>query len=213
MVNQALRLNLAMSTKAQAAEAIADSDGDNALVRRARTGDFGAFERLFERHRALVYRFAYQMVPRRDEAEDVTQEVFLRAYQNLEKYRDEAKFTTWLLRIATNLCTDKARMSQRRQALEQQEAAGALDWMTQGSFDDPISNLEGERRLAALRRALNALPPHHRTMIVLRDIEERDYQDIAAIVGCSVGGAKLRVLRARRALRDRVAPLLEGGRP
>ncbi|HTQ08461.1 MAG TPA: sigma-70 family RNA polymerase sigma factor, partial [Fimbriimonadaceae bacterium] len=91
-----------------------DLDSDAALVRRARDGEFDAFELLFERHRTLVYRFAYQMVPRRDDAEDIVQEAFVRAYQNLERYRDEAKFTTWLLRIVTNLCTDQARMSQRR---------------------------------------------------------------------------------------------------
>jgi RNA polymerase sigma-70 factor (ECF subfamily) len=183
-------------------------DSDVALVRRAREGDYNAFEQLFERHRALVYRFAYQMTSRRDDAEDVVQEAFVRAYQNLHRYRDEAKFTTWLLRIVTNLCTDQARMSQRRTALEQQEAMGALDWMTIGEQHDPVQNLEDDRRKVALRKALNALPVHHRSVIILRDIEEREYPDIAAILGCTVGGAKLRVLRARRALRDRIAPLI-----
>jgi RNA polymerase sigma-70 factor, ECF subfamily len=183
-------------------------DTDVALVRRAREGDFDAFELLFERYRTLVFRFAYQMVPRRDDAEDIVQEAFVRAYQNLHKYRDEAKFTTWLLRIVTNLCTDQARMSQRRQALEQQEAAGALTWMTSGEIEDPVNNLEEDRRKHALRRALAALPAHHRSVIVLRDLEERDYNDIAEILGCTVGGAKLRVLRARRALRDRMAPFI-----
>jgi len=185
-----------------------DLDSDVALVRRARDGDYGAFELLFERHRSLVYRFAYQMTSRRDDAEDVVQEAFVRAYQNMHRYRDEAKFTTWLLRIVTNLCTDQARMSQRRTALEQQEAVGALDWMTIGDVDDPVQNLEEDRRKKALRKALNALPNHHRSVIVLRDIEEREYPEIAQILGCTIGGAKLRVLRARRALRDRIAPLL-----
>jgi RNA polymerase sigma-70 factor (ECF subfamily) len=185
------------------------TETDAVLVQRARDGEYAAFEALFERHRTLVYRFAYQMTGKRDDAEDMVQEAFVRAYQHLARYRDEAKFTTWLLRIVTNLCTDQARMSNRRNALEQQEAAGALDWMTLGSHDDPVENLEGDRRKLALRKALAALPLHHRTMIVLRDLEERDYPDIAAIVGCTVGGAKLRVLRARRALRDRIAPLLE----
>jgi len=183
-------------------------DTDVSLVRRARGGDYGAFEQLFERHRDLVYRFAYQMTSRRDDAEDIVQEAFVRAYQNLHRYRDEAKFTTWLLRIVTNLCTDQARMSQRRTALEQQEAVGALDWMTIGDIDDPVQNLEEDRRKKALKRALNALPDHHRSIIILRDIEEREYPDIATILGCTIGGAKLRVLRARRALRDRIAPLL-----
>jgi len=183
-------------------------DGDLTLVKRARDGEFGAFQVLFERYRTLVYRFAYQMTSSRDDAEDIVQEAFVRAYQNLHRYRDEAKFTTWVLRIVTNLCTDRARSSQRRTVLEQQEAAGALDWMTLGAPEDPVGNLEQDRRKLALRRALNALPVHHRMMIVLRDIEEKEYPEIAAVVGCTIGGAKLRVLRARRALKDRVAPLL-----
>jgi RNA polymerase sigma-70 factor (ECF subfamily) len=181
---------------------------DYALVRRARDGDYEAFEQLFDRHRLLVYRFAYQMVHRRDDAEDIVQEAFVRAYQNLHKYRDEAKFTTWLLRIVTNLCTDQARMRNRRDALEQQESAGALTWMTQIEGPDPVEELETDRRRIALRKALNALPVHHRTMIILRDLEEREYPEIAQILGCTVGGAKLRVLRARRALKERIAPLL-----
>lgn len=186
-----------------------EADSDELLVRAAREGQYGAFEQLFHRHRNLVFRFAFQMCQRRDDAEDMVQEVFVRAYQNLHRYRDEAKFTTWLLRIATNLATDRARMYQRRTHLEQQEAAGALTWMTIGETDDPVERLTDEFRNEALARALKALPDHHRNMLVLRDLEGREYSEIAQIVGCTVGGAKLRVLRARRALRDRLEPLLE----
>lgn len=203
-----MRINSGLPARGTTSDLPWEADSDAALVRAAKAGNFAAFERLFERYRTLVYRFVYQMMPRRDDAEDVVQEVFVRAYQNLRRYRDEAKFTTWVLRIAANYCTDRARMDQRRNTLEQSEAKGALAWMTVGEFDDPIRNLEQERRKDALRRALQALPIHHRTVLVLRDLEERDYEEVAAIVGCSVGGAKLRVLRARRALRERLAPLL-----
>ena len=184
-------------------------ESDAVLVGQARNGDYRAFELLFERHRLLVYRFAYGMTNRRDDAEDVVQEAFIRAYQNLHRYRDEAKFTTWVLRIVTNLCTDRARSGNRRTFLEQQEAAQGLDWMTLGNPEDPVENLEEDRRVDALRRALAALPAHHRSVIVLRDLEGREYSEIGQVLNCTVGGAKLRVLRARRALRDRVAPLLE----
>jgi len=184
-------------------------ESDAVLVRQARDGEYRAFELLFERHRLLVYRFAYQMTNSRDDAEDVVQEAFVRAYQNLHRYRDEAKFTTWILRIVTNLCTDRARSGNRRTALEQQEATRGLDWMTIGNTEDPIENLEGDRRVDAIKRALAALPTHHRSVIVLRDLEGREYPEIAQVLNCTVGGAKLRVLRARRALRDRVAPFLE----
>jgi RNA polymerase sigma-70 factor (ECF subfamily) len=187
-----------------------DRNSDEALVQQAREGDFDAFEKLFERHRSLVYRFAYQVVGKRDDAEDIVQDVFVKAYQNLHRYRDEAKFTTWLLRITTNLSTDRVRMSQRRHALEQQEAEGALAWMMNSVPDDanPVENLERERRAQLLRQAIEELPEHHRQVIVMRDLQELEYSDMAALLNTTVGGAKLRVLRARRALRDKLAPVL-----
>lgn len=208
MIWESLRLNSNMHVKSRPAENILETDSDETLVRFARAGNFAAFEKLFDRHRLLVYRYAYQICPRRDDAEDIVQEVFVRAYQNLHRYRVEAKFTTWLLRIATNLGTDRARMATRRYNLEQQEAAGSLSWMTRDVEENPIENLESERRTQTIREALMQLPVHHRNCIVLRDLEEKDYPDIAAILGCSVGGAKLRVLRARRALRDKLGPML-----
>ncbi|MFM9873535.1 MAG: RNA polymerase sigma factor [Fimbriimonadaceae bacterium] len=200
-----------MSDRSKVLPAGLDPESDEALVWKAREGDFSAFEKLFERHRDLVYRYAYQMAPRRDDAEDIVQEAFIKAYQNLKRYRDEAKFTTWLLRITANLGTDRARMHNRRKNLEEREAAGSLTWMTVGNYsEDPIDNMEQEQRRALLREAISALPDHHKNAIVFRDIQEMEYDDIAAFFGCSVGGAKLRVLRARRALRDRLAPMLEG---
>jgi len=202
------RKRILMGNPTETSGASFESDSDEMLVMLAKRGDYTAFEKLFLRHRMLVYRFSYNMVHSRDDAEDMVQEVFVRAYQNIERYRDEAKFTTWLLRIASNLGADRARMSTRRSHLEKQEAQGALTWMTIGDTDDPVENLHQDQRKVALRKALEALPDHHRMAIILRDLEEREYSDIASILGCTVGGAKLRVLRARRALRDRIEPLL-----
>ena len=181
---------------------------DEELVFLVRRGDYTAFETLYERHRTTVYRFVYQMVPRRDDAEDIVQEAFVRAYQNIDRYRDQARFTTWLLRISANLSTDFCRTMSRRQSLEQKEANAALDWMTIGKVEDPIYNLEQDRTHLALRAAIMALPSNHRIAFVLRDVESKGYSEIAEILGCSVGGAKLRVLRARRALRTKLVPLI-----
>jgi RNA polymerase sigma-70 factor (ECF subfamily) len=209
MASFALTISKKMITPANSRVQDSNLESDEALVVRAKAGDRTAFESLFLRHRDLVYRFSFNMVRKRDDAEDIVQDVFVRAYNNLDRYRDEAKFSTWLLRIASNLCTDKARMHNRRNTLEQQEAKGALGWMTENENEDPIENLEGDRRIELLKKALMALPEHHRSMIVMRDIEEKEYSDIAEICGTTVGGAKLRVLRARRALRDRMEPLLK----
>jgi RNA polymerase sigma-70 factor (ECF subfamily) len=196
-----------------AAHGIRVTDSDDDLIRAARDGDYASFERLYEAHRNTVYRFAYQMTHSRDEAEDITQEAFVRAFQNLHRFREQAKFTTWILRIVTNLCTDRARMSTRRTNLEQKEATGGLEWMTIGKVVDPNEDMEEDRRAALVRKAVLALPTHHRNVILLRDFEEKEYTEIAEILGCTVGGAKLRVLRARRALRDRLEPLLRDQEP
>jgi RNA polymerase sigma-70 factor (ECF subfamily) len=200
-----------MKQTTQAASArISGAETDNELVRLAKEGSQEAFAMLFERHRTQVYRFAYQMCPRRDDAEDIVQETFVRALKNLSRYRDEAKFTTWILRIATNYATDRARMRQRRTRLAQQEAGGALSWMTTGSDTlEAEENLLQSARIQVLRQAIEALPEHHKRMIIMRDIEEMEYADIAEICQTTTGGAKLRVLRARRALRDKLAPLME----
>ncbi len=190
------------------AQAVHLPERDEALVAAAREGDYSAFEKLYELHRNTVYRFAFQMTRSRDEAEDIAQEAFVRAFQNLHRFRKEAKFTTWILRITTNLCTDRARMGTRRTNLEQQEATGGLEWMTVGNVVNPVEELEEERRAKLVRKAVQALPAHHRGVLILRDFEEKDYKEIAEILKCTVGGAKLRVLRARRALRDRLEPLL-----
>lgn len=188
----------------RAALAVTDAD----LVEKARGGDFSAYETLFERHRNLVFRFVYQMCRRQDDAEDLTQEVFVRALQNLHRYRDQAKFTTWLLRIASNLATDRARSLNRRAALEAEQASDGLAWMTLDRSEDPVENLETERFRASVEAAMMQLKPHQREIIVMRDVEQLPYVEIAEILGCSEGGAKLRALRARKALRDQVSKLL-----
>lgn len=182
---------------------------DDALIQAAREGDFAAFEVLYQRHRLAVYRFIYQMVHKQDDAEDITQEAFVRAFHNLHRFREQARFSTWITRIAMNLCTDRVRMAQRRASLEQKEAQGALEWMTMsGVSPNPVEEMERNRTAALVREAVMALPSHHRTAIILRDFEGKEYDEIGEVFGCSTGGAKLRVLRARRALKARLAPLL-----
>ncbi|HAY14583.1 MAG TPA: sigma-70 family RNA polymerase sigma factor [Fimbriimonadaceae bacterium] len=205
----AIRLDMPPRSASSEPEHLRAVDDDIALVLRAKRGDEVAIGLLFNKHRDLVYRFVLNMVRNRDEAEDITQEAFVRAFRNIDKYQDRAKFTTWLLRIATNLCTDRARMTQRRTVLEQEQVGDGLRWMTEGSTEDPNENLLQDHRREILRQALESLSEANRALIVMRDIEEMEYADIAATLGCTVGGAKLRVLRARRALRDRILPLME----
>lgn len=185
------------------------AESDERLVVRARAGEEPALEELFYRYRQPVFRFVMRMVNSKDDAEDVTQDVFIRVYEHLKSFREECRFSTWILRIAANLCTDRARSRQRQTQLLQQEATDRLEWMTHPHAPDPVELAHGDQVSATVRRALNALPDHHKMMIVLRDLEERQYEEIAEMLGCTIGGAKLRVLRARRALKARLTPLLE----
>ncbi len=181
---------------------------DEQLVLRAREGDSAALEELFLRYRQPVFRLVYRSVRNTDEAEDITQEVFIKAFERLHTFREQSRFSTWLMRIALNMCTDHARMQKRRQELLQKEAAGKLAWMTHPDPPDPDEVVRDSAIREAFHQALAQLPDAQRQLIVMRDLEEMEYEEMAQILGCTVGGVKLRVLRARRALKAKLEPLL-----
>jgi RNA polymerase sigma-70 factor (ECF subfamily) len=133
--------------------------------------------------------------------------VFLKAFERLHTFREQSRFSTWLMRIALNLCTDRARMRQRRQELLEREAEHKLAW-SHPSAPDPMETAQQNAFHEAFYAALYQLPEHHRQLIILRDLEEMDYESIAQILGTSVGAVKLRVMRARRAFKTKLEPLL-----
>lgn len=181
---------------------------DEQLVLRAREGDSAALEELFLRYRQPVFRLVYRSVRNADDAEDITQEVFIKAFERLHTFREQSRFSTWLMRIALNLCTDHARMQKRRQELLQREAAGKLAWMTHPEPPDPDEVVRESTIQEVFHQALQQLPEAQRQLIVMRDLEQMEYEEMAQILGCTVGGVKLRVLRARRALKAKLEPLL-----
>ncbi len=181
---------------------------DEQLVARAKEGDSTAMEELFLRYRQPVFRLVYRSVQNVDEAEDIVQDVFLKAFERLHSFREQSQFSTWLMRIALNLCTDRARANKRRQELVMREAEYKLDWMTHPEPADPVQVAQRNAFHEAFYTALNRLPEHHRQMIVMRDLEEMEYEQIARIMKTTVGGVKLRVMRARRALKVQLEPLL-----
>ncbi|MEN3002364.1 MAG: sigma-70 family RNA polymerase sigma factor [Armatimonadota bacterium] len=181
---------------------------DEQLVLRAREGDSTALEELFLRYRQPVFRLVYRSVRNIDDAEDITQEVFIKAFERLHTFREQSRFSTWLMRIALNLCTDHARMQKRRQELVQKEATGKLAWMTHPEPPDSDEAVRESTIQEVFHQALQQLPEAQRQLIVMRDLEEMEYEQMAQILGCTVGGVKLRVLRARRALKAKLEPLL-----
>jgi RNA polymerase sigma-70 factor (ECF subfamily) len=189
-----------------------DND-DAALIERCRAGDVTAFEPLVEKYRQRVWRLAYNVLRDREEAWDVAQEAFIRAYQALPSFRGQSAFYTWLYRIVMNVAADRARSRGARGRAFGTERVPEEDWDRVLPDQDP-----GEEApdAAAARReqrrkidqALEALPEHHRRIVVLSDLEGLSYREIAETLEIPMGTVMSRLHNARKRLRDALKPLL-----
>jgi RNA polymerase sigma-70 factor (ECF subfamily) len=168
-------------------------DPDADLVRRSRDGDLGAFEQLVERHQDVVYRVAARTVGH-NEADDVSQDAFLRAFHRLPRYRGEGSFRAWLLQIVHNTALNAAARRRPEPVADPGEPA-ASD--ADAGERQPAERLEREERRRRLESKLTALRPEHRAVLVLRDIEGLPYDEIAAVTGSPLGSVKGRLHRAR----------------
>jgi RNA polymerase sigma-70 factor (ECF subfamily) len=182
---------------------------DQELIARSREGDLEAFGMLYERYERPVYRFAYHMLGDPDDADDIKQDTFLKAYRTLPGFRGECSLLTWLLKVAGNLCRDRLKSRSRRGevALIPEIEADLSDASELGM--DPAILLERKDLHAVVYRVLGGLPEAQRALIVLRDIQGLSYQQIAETLGCSVASVKLRLFRARRGFKDRMESLLK----
>jgi RNA polymerase sigma-70 factor (ECF subfamily) len=169
---------------------------DHALVAATLRGDDRAFEALVTRHRDVVFRVAARVVGE-EEAEDVAQDAFLRAFHRLDRFRGEAPFRTWLLQIAHNAALSEA--SARRPGAEPLEA---LEDAPDGLGGTPAERLERRERLRRLDSKLKGLSPAHRMVLVLRDVEGLSYEEIARVTDTPLGSVKARLHRARGELID-----------
>jgi RNA polymerase sigma-70 factor, ECF subfamily len=184
---------------------------DSALIERCRAGDVAAFEPLVEKYRERVWRVAYQTVRDREEAWDVAQEAFIRAYQSLGSFRGQSAFYTWLFRIVVNLATDRVRQRAARGRAFGTEPVPEEDWerampdeVTAGP-DEESARREERRRIA---QALEALPENFRTIIVLSDVEGLSYREIAQVLEIPMGTVMSRLHNARKRLRQILKPLV-----
>jgi RNA polymerase sigma-70 factor, ECF subfamily len=173
---------------------------DDELVEVARRGSLPAFGELVERHRAVVYRVAVRMVGP-DDADDVTQEAFLRAFHRLDRFRSDSPFRSWLLRIAHNAALDALERRRRAPSSSDELDADAAD-ATAGALTDrtPADELEVSERRQRLELKLEGLRPTHRAVLVLRDLEGLPYDEIAALTEMPLGSVKARLHRARAEL-------------
>lgn len=172
---------------------------DAALAAQARAGDMAAFEVLVRRYRNDVFRMAYHVLLSREDAWDVSQEVFIKAYQGLRRFRGEASFKTWLLRITLNHCKDffkKRRL--RTVALDGTTAAAQSVSPALG----PRETLSADELGRAIGTALDSLSAKHRTAFVLREFEGMSYDEMARTMGCRIGTVMSRLHHARKNLQE-----------
>jgi len=186
---------------------------DLELMLRVREGDAHSFEELLRRYRVPLVSYFVRMLRDRALAEDLAQEVFLRVYKARERYQPEARFTTWLYRIATNLALNALRDRKPEALLSEEENPDGEPRMER--FVDPQPSVEEQLveidRQRLIRQAVEALPPNQRAAVILHKYQEVDYRQIAGILKVSESAVKSLLFRAYEALRVRLEPLLRGG--
>ena len=177
---------------------------DQELVEKARQGDMDAFEQLVLDNQNKVYALALRMVNDREEAADLAQEAFVKAWQGMKSFQGESSFATWIYRLTANLCIDWLRRQKRREGVE---PAVSLDdessgWAEPADRDsDPQLVLEKSERGRALARGLDRLPEWQRQALVLRELSGLSYQEIGQALDIDLGTVKSRIARARLSLR------------
>ena len=189
-----------------------DND-DAAHIERCRAGDVAAFEPLVEKYRQRVWRVAYNTLRDREEAWDVAQEAFIRAYQALPSFRGQSAFYTWLYRIVMNVATDRARSRGARGRAFGTERVPEEDWERvlpdqnpgDEAPDDAAARREQRQKMV---QALDTLPEHHRKIVMLSDLEGLSYREIADTLEIPMGTVMSRLHNARKRLRDALRPLL-----
>jgi RNA polymerase sigma-70 factor (ECF subfamily) len=177
------------------------------LVERTRAGDRDAFRGLVERYQRRIATLALGMLRSREDALDVVQETFAKAYQNLSRFKGDAAFYTWLYRIAVNVCVDHQRR-QTRQALVSIETE-APPPIEGAPADHPFDRARDAEIARRVRDAIRDLTPDHRAVILLREVEGFSYAEISQVLDCPTGTVMSRLHYARRQLRARLRGLVE----
>lgn len=179
---------------------------ESKLIQLAKTGSVAAFEQLVEAYDQKLYNMAYRMLGNREDARDMTQEAFLRAYRSLDGFREESSFSTWIFRIAKNACLDRIRKRSQVQAVSIDEPIQTEEGQVQrelpSDLGDPEEYAEQQELSAVVHSALQELTDEYRTAVVLRDLQGLSYNEIAEVMEVSLGTVKSRIYRGRQALKE-----------
>ena len=176
---------------------------DTLLVQAAKRGDMVAFEELVGRHRDKIYARAYSVVRNEEEAIDLSQEAWVKAWQRLKQFHGDSSFSTWITRIAINLCLDHLRRRKRQptDSLDSiNEESGGVERYMPAVTVNPTERLERQELRARIDAAMDKLSDAHRTVLVLHEFEQMEYKKIAEAMGCSIGTVMSRLFYARRKL-------------
>ena len=175
---------------------------DEELVARSISGDADSFNELILRWERPIFALAYRTIGREDEARDVCQETFLRAFRALPRFRGQAKFSSWLYRIALNLCRDWMRRQRRTPVVQPPEDVDLMDLAAASGPSESIEDLVArQQQVRAVQRAMAVLPDEQRAAIILKEYHGLTFQEIADLVGCPLSTVKTRLYQGLVVLR------------
>ncbi len=187
------------------------TETDRDLINRFNRGDLQAFDLLVQKHANRAYQIAYGVLGSKEDAQEVAQDVFVRVYRALPKFRGDAEFTTWMYRIAMNLARNRYRWNKSRGAkvnisldepLADADGSTELSAQVPDTTDQPDRNAEWIEMNDRIAEEVEKLPELYREALVLRNVQDMSYEKIAEVLGCKIGTIKSRIARARETLRQ-----------
>jgi RNA polymerase sigma-70 factor (ECF subfamily) len=182
------------------------------LVERSKGGDLAAFEELVVMYQKQVYNLGYRMMGSEEDACDMAQEAFLKAFRSIRKFNGKSSFGTWVYRIAVNVCIDELRRRKKVKlypVVHNDNPETGSGKLITDTGDLPEERIERQETRKQVQRAINRLAEDYRAIIILRDIQGRTYQEIAEILDINIGTVKSRISRARQSLKEELIALGE----